>query len=211
MEHVHYEDESSRYLCIGGVEKVLCLLATWVEDPNSEAYKRHLARIPDYLWLAEDGMKMQSFGCQLWDAAFSVQAILSSNLVEEYGSTLQKAHNFLKASQVQDNPPGNFSKMYRHASKGSWTFSMQDHGWQVSDCTAEGLKASLLLSQIRPELVGEKIEAERLYDAVNVILSLQVLIELIIVLKYKIPSECCFLIVILLSVNKENIAGFILG
>jgi hypothetical protein len=30
--------------------------------------------------------------------------------------------------------------MYRHISKGAWTFSMQDHGWQVSDCTAEGLK-----------------------------------------------------------------------
>lgn len=42
--------------------------------------------------------------------------------------------------QVRDNPPGDFSKMYRHTSKGAWTFSMQDHGWQVSDCTAEGLK-----------------------------------------------------------------------
>ncbi|KAK3015541.1 hypothetical protein RJ639_006223, partial [Escallonia herrerae] len=31
--------------------------------------------------------------------------------------------------------------MYRHTSKGAWTFSMQDHGWQVSDCTAEGLKS----------------------------------------------------------------------
>ena len=32
--------------------------------------------------------------------------------------------------------------MYRHISKGSWTFSDQDHGWQVSDCTAEGLKVT---------------------------------------------------------------------
>lgn len=39
--------------------QVLCLIACYVEDPNSEAYKRHLARIPDYFWLAEDGMKMQ--------------------------------------------------------------------------------------------------------------------------------------------------------
>lgn len=30
--------------------------------------------------------------------------------------------------------------MYRHTSKGGWTFSVQDNGWQVSDCTAEGLK-----------------------------------------------------------------------
>ncbi|KAL2458858.1 Cycloartenol synthase [Forsythia ovata] len=173
MEHVQYEDMNSRYLCIGGVEKVLCLIACWVEDPNSEANERHLARIPDYFWVAEDGLKMQSFGCQMWDAAFSIQAILSSNLAEEYGMTLMKAHDFVKASQVQDNPSGDFSKMYRHTSKGAWTFSMQDHGWQVSDCTAEGLKAALLFSQMPTELVGGKIETECLYNAVNVILSLQ--------------------------------------
>jgi len=41
-----------------------------------------------------------------------------------------------------DNPSGEFKGMYRHISKGSWTFSDQDHGWQVSDCTAEALKVS---------------------------------------------------------------------
>lgn len=35
------------------------MLCCWVEDPNSEAFKLHLPRIYDYLWLAEDGMKMQ--------------------------------------------------------------------------------------------------------------------------------------------------------
>ncbi|KAI3801570.1 hypothetical protein L1987_29678 [Smallanthus sonchifolius] len=159
MEHVHYEDQSIRYLCIGCVERVLCLIATWVEDPNRDAYKHHLARIPDYFWVAEDGMKMQ--------------AIMSSNLAEEYGPNLRKAHDFVKSSQVRDNPPRDFSKMYRHTSKGAWTFSIQGHGWQVSDCTAEGLKVALLYSQMSQELVGEKLETERLYDAVNVILSLQ--------------------------------------
>ncbi|KAL9227139.1 hypothetical protein vseg_002871 [Gypsophila vaccaria] len=173
MEHVHYEDFNSRYLCIGCVEKVLCLIACWVEDPNSDAYKKHVARIPDYLWLAEDGMKMQSFGSQMWDEALAIQAIFGSGLTQEYAPTLRKAHDFVKASQVRDNPSGNFREMYRHISKGSWTFSTQDHGWQVSDCTAEGLKAALLLSQMPSELVGEKIKPEHLYDAVNVILSLQ--------------------------------------
>lgn len=35
------------------------MLACWVEDPNGDCFKKHLARIPDYLWVAEDGMKMQ--------------------------------------------------------------------------------------------------------------------------------------------------------
>ncbi|XP_027080244.1 lupeol synthase [Coffea arabica] len=173
MEHVHYEDENSRYICIGVVEKVLCLLACWVEDPHSEAFKRHLARLPDYFWVAEDGLKLQTFGSQAWEAALSIQAVLSSNLAEEYGPMLKKAHDFIKASQVRDNPSGDFVKMHRHISKGCWTFSIQDHGWQSSDCTAEGLKAALLFAQMPPELVGNKIETERLCDAVNIILSLQ--------------------------------------
>lgn len=36
------------------------------------------------------------------------------------------------------------------------------------------LQATLLLSQMPTALVGEKMETERFYDAVNVILSLQV-------------------------------------
>lgn len=35
------------------------MLACWVEDPNGDYFKKHLARIPDYMWVAEDGMKMQ--------------------------------------------------------------------------------------------------------------------------------------------------------
>lgn len=39
--------------------QVLNMLACWIEDPNSEAFKLHIPRIYDYLWVAEDGMKMQ--------------------------------------------------------------------------------------------------------------------------------------------------------
>lgn len=35
------------------------MLACWIEDPKGKCFKRHLARIPDYLWVSEDGMKMQ--------------------------------------------------------------------------------------------------------------------------------------------------------
>ncbi|CAL5350370.1 unnamed protein product [Camellia sinensis] len=144
MEHIHYEDEISRYITIGCVEKVLCMLCCWVEDPNGDYYKKHLARIPDYIWVAEDGIKMQSFGSQQWDTGFSVQAIFACNMLEETGEVLRKGHDFIKKSQVKDNPSGDFKKMFRHISKGSWTFSDQDHGWQVSDCTAEGFKCCLL-------------------------------------------------------------------
>ncbi|GMN56822.1 hypothetical protein TIFTF001_025937 [Ficus carica] len=174
IEHVHYEDEITRYLCIGSEENILSMLARWVEDPNSEAYKYHLARIPDYVWISEDGAKCQGNGSQTWDAALAVQAIIScTDLYHEYALTLRKAHEFLKASQIREDQPGNFTKMHRHRSKGGWTFSVPDHGWVLSDCTAEGLKATLLLSQISPALVGEQMDPERFYDAVDILLSYQ--------------------------------------
>ncbi|XP_072065504.1 lupeol synthase [Arachis hypogaea] len=173
FSHIQYDDEITHYLCFGAVEKVLSLLVHWHEDPNSEAYKLHLARIPDYFWVAEDGLKIVALGSQTWDVAFSIQAILACDLSAEYGPMLKKAHQFLKASQICEDPPGDFSAMHRHISKGAWPFSMLDHGLQVSDCTAEGLKAALLLSMMPSNLVGEKMDSRRFYDAVNILLSLQ--------------------------------------
>ncbi|XVE62723.1 hypothetical protein DITRI_Ditri06bG0142300 [Diplodiscus trichospermus] len=174
MRHIHYEDESSHYICIAAVNKVLNMVCCWVEDPNSEAYKCHLSRIKDYLWIAEDGMKMQgSNGSQLWDVALSVQAILATDLVGEYGSMLKKAHNFIKSAQVKENNCKHHSFWYRHISKGGWPFSTLDINWIVSDCTAEGLKTLLLLSTMPSDIVDEKVKSDRLYEAVNVIISLQ--------------------------------------
>lgn len=59
IELVHYEDENSRYFSTGNVGKVLSMLACWVEDQNAEAFKFHIARIPDHFWIAEDGLKLQ--------------------------------------------------------------------------------------------------------------------------------------------------------
>ncbi|EPS65499.1 beta-amyrin synthase, partial [Genlisea aurea] len=174
MEHIHYEDENSRYITIGCVEKVLCMLACWVEDPDGDYVKKHLARVPDYIWVAEDGMKMQSFGSQMWDAGFAIQALLASDLTDEIGETLRRGHDFVKKSQVvKDDPSGDFKKMHRHISKGSWTFSDQDHGWQVSDCTAEGLKCCLIFSTMPREIVGEEMDPGLLFNSVNLLLSLQ--------------------------------------
>jgi hypothetical protein len=37
------------------------MICRWVEDPNSEAFKLHIERVYDLLWVAEDGMKMQVY------------------------------------------------------------------------------------------------------------------------------------------------------
>ncbi|KAG7023335.1 putative oxidosqualene cyclase, partial [Cucurbita argyrosperma subsp. argyrosperma] len=176
IKHIHYEDENTHYLCLGPVSKVLNMVCCWDEDPNSEAFTRHISRIKDYLWLAEDGMKMQGYhGSQLWDVAFAVQAIVATDLVEEYGSVLKKAHDFVKNSQVRRNGFGDDdpSDWYRHISKGGWPFSTPDNAWPVSDCTSEALKVAIMMSQMPPTMVGEPMDIRKLYDAVDLILSLQ--------------------------------------
>uniref|UniRef100_I1R0Z5 Terpene cyclase/mutase family member n=1 Tax=Oryza glaberrima TaxID=4538 RepID=I1R0Z5_ORYGL len=152
--------------------QALNMVCCWVEDPNSDSFKRHLARIPDFLWLSEDGMKAQIYdGCQSWETAFIIQAFCATDLVNEYGSTVSRAHEFMKNSQIMRNHPGDQSYWHRHRSKGSWTLSSADNGWAVSDTTAEALKAVLLLEKISSNVVGDPIEIERLHDAVDCLLS----------------------------------------
>jgi len=162
MAHIHYEDENTRcvgpfvtlffglirrlrYVDIGPVNKVINMLCCWLEDPEGPAFRAHLARVADYLWVAEDGMKMQGYnGSQLWDTAFAMQAALSSGLACEYPGLLRSAYAYLDASQVREDCAPPLRAFYRHISKGAWPFSTRDHGWPISDCTAEGLKAALL-------------------------------------------------------------------
>ncbi|KAM3701920.1 hypothetical protein ACB098_05G211900 [Castanea mollissima] len=132
MKLIHYEDEVTRYITTGVVEKSISMLACWVEDPNGDSFKKHLARVKEYIWVAEDGIKAHSFGSQSWDVGFSIQALLASDLTNEIGPVLKKGHEFIKRSQC-----------------------------------------CLLFSMMPLEVVGEKMEPERLFDAVNILLYLQ--------------------------------------
>ena len=63
---------------------------------------RHIPRVYDYLWVAEDGMKMQGYnGSQLWDTSFAVQAITSAGLAQEFSQCLKKAHSYIDTTQVR--------------------------------------------------------------------------------------------------------------
>mmetsp|Transcript_57764 Transcript_57764/g.183055 ORF Transcript_57764/g.183055 Transcript_57764/m.183055 type:complete len:537 (+) Transcript_57764:344-1954(+) len=185
MEHVHYEDEQTRYIDIGPVNKVINMLCCWFEDPGGPAFLRHLARVPDYLWVAEDGMKMQGYnGSQLWDTAFAVQAVVAGGFAEEFAGCLRRAHAYIDSTQTREDAP-HLARYYRHISKGAWPFSTRDHGWPISDCTSEGLKAALALAALPRGVLGgggggpaaaaafEAIPEGRLFDAINVILSYQ--------------------------------------
>ncbi|EEC68020.1 hypothetical protein OsI_35826 [Oryza sativa Indica Group] len=171
MDHIHYEDENSNYVGLCPINKVLNMICCWIENPNSNAFRRHLPRIHDFLWLAEDGMKSKVYvGSQCWDTALIVQAYCSTGLTQEFSETIKKAHDFIKNAQVTKNCP-NYKRYYRERSKGSWTLSNGENGWPIADTLAECLKAVLLLSKIPPTQVGDPIQEQRLYDAIDCLLS----------------------------------------
>nr|GLL20293.1 beta-amyrin synthase-like [Ipomoea trifida] len=74
---------------------------------------------------------------------------------------------------IKEDSGINLSSWYRQSSKGGWPFSTPESGWSLCDCTSEALKAALMLSRMPDDVVGEAMEPSRLYDAVDLILSLQ--------------------------------------
>uniref|UniRef100_A0A673YQG4 Terpene cyclase/mutase family member n=1 Tax=Salmo trutta TaxID=8032 RepID=A0A673YQG4_SALTR len=77
-DHIQADDRFTKCISIGPISKTINMLVRWhVDGPSSAAFQEHVSRIPDYLWLGLDGMKMQGTnGSQLWDTAFAAQAFL---------------------------------------------------------------------------------------------------------------------------------------
>lgn len=205
-EHMRFDDESTSYICLGPVNKALNMLVAWIVEESavsnnqqqqlraaaaaaaassadaphfvSERVNKHLERIPDYFWMAHDGMRMSGYnGSQLWDTSFAVQAILAApreaGLSTRFAGSLAAGHGYIDVAQVREDPEG-YQRFYRSRAKGAWNFSTRAQGWQVSDCTAEGLRVDLLCRE-HPDLAGRiaPLEPQRLYDAVDTILSLR--------------------------------------
>jgi squalene/oxidosqualene cyclase-like protein len=172
LDHIRYEDKETNYIDIGPVNKCMDMLCEfYASNGQSEAFRQHQERLLDYLWLAKDGMKMQGYnGCQLWDTAFAMQGLSETGLLDEFRPAIEKAWNFIDITQVRENAT-NGDAYYRHISKGAWPFSTHDHGWPISDCTAEGFRAAMLIPQ-RAKFI-KPLSDDRLFDAVNVMLSYQ--------------------------------------
>ncbi|MEM7549260.1 MAG: terpene cyclase/mutase family protein [Bacteroidota bacterium] len=176
IDYVNAEDKQTNFIDIGPVNQIINSLCVWdAYGKDSEPFKKHVERWDDYLWLAEDGMKMNGYnGSQLWDTAFAVQAMHENRSEVQNEEALQKAYSYIDYTQIKDEVEDR-EKYFRHASVGGWPFSTLDHGWPIADCTAEGLKATISLHDRHiPELNDlPKIPEERLKQAVDLILSFQ--------------------------------------
>jgi len=83
-------------------------------------------------------------GMQSWNAALSLQVMLAANMDDEIRSTLIKGYDFLKQSQISENPQGDHLKMFRDITKGGWTFQDREQGLPISDGTAESIEVSTI-------------------------------------------------------------------
>ena len=179
LAYIEAEDEQTKSIDIGPVNKFINMLAIYhAHGADSPRFKQHQARVDDYLWVAEDGMKCQGYnGSQLWDTAFATQAIVESGLGRAFPDVVRRAYHYLDISQVQEDVPQRV-RFYRHLSNGGWPFSTLDHGWPITDCTAEGLKATLAVHALdsslpSPLLPSHSITPLRLHNAVHCLLSFQ--------------------------------------
>jgi squalene/oxidosqualene cyclase-like protein len=107
ISYIHAEDFQTNYIDIGPVNKALNLLSVWVDggmDSSAEPFQRHLMRVDDYLWVAEDGMKMNGYnGSQCWDTSFAAQAIVEGGLAENFPVCAQQVYKFLDRAQIADD------------------------------------------------------------------------------------------------------------
>lgn len=144
---IQREDANTSYNCIAPVNKAFHMAALcFLEGPDSSALQLHREKIHTYLWLSEKGLTCSGTnGVQVWDTAFSVQAVVEAGLANrpEFRPSLQSAIVFLDESQLRED----LDDPYRQQRKGGWPFSTKSNGYIVSDCAAESLKAVILLQK----------------------------------------------------------------
>ena len=172
LKYLNAEDAQTEYLDIGPVSKAINSICIWHAYGNeSVQFKKHVARWYDYLWVAEDGMKMNGYnGSQLWDVAFTTRAMLESDLGLLFPETINKSYQFIDNMQIMTEHETH-QEFFRHPMIGSWPFSTAEQGWPVADCTAEGISATLAIHKTK--LFKPSISEARIKQAVDIILSYQ--------------------------------------
>lgn len=195
---IQLEDANSDYADLAPVNAPMNFVCCFIEEgPDAISVKRHRERLLDFLWLSGHGMMMNGTnGVQTWDTAFSIQAIHAAGLATKprYHDTLLNALRFLEDQQFVDHCVGYTTSStcseppiakttpetgYRHPRKGAWGFSNRTQGYVVSDCTAEAIKAVLVLQTLpnphdqSKKLFPSFLSEERQKQAIDILLTMQ--------------------------------------
>ena len=165
-ERIRWELRSSDHLGISPVSGLLDILALHSgsrRDPDAARAFAHLER-----WMWEDdeqGLRVAGAQSATWDTAFALQALAAVSSHEDVETATSQGAAFLRSQQIRRSFAG-WDSAFRIDPRGGFCFSNVEHGWPVSDCTAE---AVLGLLAARPDEVAD----DALRDALDFILRCQ--------------------------------------
>ncbi|KAM9902183.1 hypothetical protein OXX79_004101 [Metschnikowia pulcherrima] len=170
------ECQNTEYLCIAPVSFAFNMVVTYLEEgPDSAAFAGFLQKKDDVVFHGPQGLTvMGTNGVQVWDVAFMCQYLIMAGLSRhsKYHDMILKGYWFLRRSQFTEEC---VEGSYRDKRKGAWPFSTKTQGYTVSDCTAEAMKAIIMVENdeyLGPQ-ISDKIARQNLEDAVDRILFIQ--------------------------------------
>lgn len=169
------ELENTEYLTIAPVSAAFTTIVLYNEQgAKGEGFLKSMDRMKEELFLGPLGMTvMGTNGSQVWDTSFFIQYFFKAGLAElpEYHDVIVKGFDFLIRSQFDTEcVDGSF----RDKRLGAWPFSTKEQGYTVSDCTAESIKAIIMvMSSDKFKDVHANYDLNKLNNGVDVLLSLQ--------------------------------------
>ncbi|KAM9912098.1 hypothetical protein OXX69_002908 [Metschnikowia pulcherrima] len=170
------ECQNTEYLCIAPVSFAFNMVVTYLEEgPDSAAFAGFLQKKDDVVFHGPQGLTvMGTNGVQVWDVAFMCQYLIMAGLSRhsKYHNMILKGYWFLRRSQFTEEC---VEGSYRDKRKGAWPFSTKTQGYTVSDCTAEAMKAIIMVEndEYLGSQISDKIARQNLEDAVDRILFIQ--------------------------------------
>lgn len=174
-ELIKKEHANTEYLSIAPVNAAFNAIVVYLEEgKDSEAFKQQQHKFKECFFNGPQGaVIMGTNGTQVWDTAFAIQYFYVAGLhkLPEYHQVIERGYRFLLRSQfTEECVDGSF----RDKRKGGFPFSTKEQGYTVSDCTAEAIKAIIMVrndSQFKH--LHDLTTNENLYEGIDVLLSLQ--------------------------------------
>ncbi|AMD19738.1 HCL413Wp [Eremothecium sinecaudum] len=174
-ELIEKDVQNSDNLTVGPVSFAFSAIVAFIEKGrDSPEVERFADKFKEILFHGPLGLTvMGTNGAQVWDCSLFIQYMFMVDLAElpEFRDSIVKAYKFLCRSQfTEECVEGSF----RDKRVGGWPFSTKTQGFTVSDCTAEALKAVIMVKK-SPAFadVHDEISTKNLENAIDVLLSLQ--------------------------------------
>jgi lanosterol synthase len=178
MDLIQGEIESSHGWCLSAVCGVLYVVSLYAHDPADPQIDTVLNALETWRWEDEQrGIRYAGARSPVWDTAFALRALLAhaagaTGNPPSVSYAIRHGYAYLASQQcTEDHVHRNRD---RQDTYGGWCFGDKQHGWPVSDCTAEAVSALLACHDI-PGLIPDeaRIGNQHLIDAAHFMLNRQ--------------------------------------